>query len=99
MEVKGRRGRRRKQLLGDFKEKIRYWKLKEEELHLTVWRACLEGPMKLALRQIGGGKIRKNRVDSESKFRNFNSTVLHFGSVPFSCPYRSVSVAMSGNIN
>jgi hypothetical protein len=28
----GRRGRRRKQLLDDLKEKRRYWKLKEEAL-------------------------------------------------------------------
>jgi hypothetical protein len=34
----GRRGRRRKQLLYDIKEKIRYWKLKEESLDGTLWR-------------------------------------------------------------
>jgi hypothetical protein len=34
----GRRGRRRKQLLDDLKEKRRYWKLKEEALDHTVWR-------------------------------------------------------------
>jgi hypothetical protein len=36
MEVKGRRGRRREQLLDDLKEKRRY--LKEEALNRTVWR-------------------------------------------------------------
>jgi hypothetical protein len=36
--VMGRRGRRRKQLLDDFKEKKRYWKLKEEALDRTLWR-------------------------------------------------------------
>jgi hypothetical protein len=30
------RGRRRKQLLDDLKEKRRYWKLKEEALDLTM---------------------------------------------------------------
>jgi hypothetical protein len=35
----GRRGRRRKQLLDDLREKRRYWKLKEEALDRTVWRA------------------------------------------------------------
>jgi hypothetical protein len=30
IEVMGRRGRRRKQVLDDLKEKRRYWKLKEE---------------------------------------------------------------------
>jgi hypothetical protein len=34
----GRRGRRRKQLLDDLKEKIGYWKLKEEALDRTQWR-------------------------------------------------------------
>jgi hypothetical protein len=33
-----RRGRRRKQLLDDLKEKKRYWKLKEEALDHTLWR-------------------------------------------------------------
>jgi hypothetical protein len=36
--VTGKRGRRRKQLVDDFKEKIRYWKLKEEALDRTLWR-------------------------------------------------------------
>jgi hypothetical protein len=34
----GRRGRRLKQLQDDLKEKIRYWKLKEEALDRTLWR-------------------------------------------------------------
>jgi hypothetical protein len=38
IEMKGRRGRRRKQLLDDLKEKKRYWKLKEEALDRTLWR-------------------------------------------------------------
>ena len=33
-----RRGRRGKQLLDDLKEKIRYFKLKEEAQDRTVWR-------------------------------------------------------------
>jgi hypothetical protein len=36
IEMKGRRGRRRKKLLGDLQEKKRYWKLKEEALDRTV---------------------------------------------------------------
>jgi hypothetical protein len=35
----GRRGRRRKQLLDDLKEKRGYWKLKEEALDRTLWRS------------------------------------------------------------
>jgi hypothetical protein len=34
----GRRGRRRKQLLDDLKEKRRYWKLKEAALDCSLWR-------------------------------------------------------------
>jgi len=36
--VTGRRGRRRKQLLEDLKEKTRYWKLKDEALDCTLRR-------------------------------------------------------------
>jgi hypothetical protein len=32
------RGRRRKKLLDDLKEKSGYWKLTEEALDLTLWR-------------------------------------------------------------
>jgi hypothetical protein len=38
IEMTGRRGRRRKQLLDDLKENKRYWKLKEEALDPTLWR-------------------------------------------------------------
>jgi hypothetical protein len=38
IEMTGRRGGRRKQLLGDLKEKRRYWKLKEETLDRIIWR-------------------------------------------------------------
>jgi hypothetical protein len=38
IEMTGRRGRRRKQLLEDLQEKNRYYKLKEEALDLTLWR-------------------------------------------------------------
>jgi hypothetical protein len=38
IEVTGRRGRRRKQLLDDLKEKRRYCKFKEEALDSTLWR-------------------------------------------------------------
>jgi hypothetical protein len=38
IEMRGRRGRRRKQLLDDFKEKRIYCKLKEEALDRTLWR-------------------------------------------------------------
>jgi hypothetical protein len=38
IKVTGRRGRRRKQLLDDLKEKRGYWKLEEAALDRTVWR-------------------------------------------------------------
>ena len=39
IEVKGRRGRRRRKLLDDLKEKRGYSHLKEEALDRTMWRA------------------------------------------------------------
>jgi hypothetical protein len=33
-----RRRKRRKQLLDDFKEEIKYWNLKQETLVRTLWR-------------------------------------------------------------
>jgi hypothetical protein len=41
-EVNVTRGRRRRQLLDDLKEKREYWKLKEEELDLTLQEPVLE---------------------------------------------------------
>jgi hypothetical protein len=38
IETTGRRGRKRKQLLDNLKEKRRYWKFKEEALDRTLWR-------------------------------------------------------------
>jgi hypothetical protein len=39
IEVRGRRGRRRRKLLDDLKERIGYSHLKEEALYRTMWRA------------------------------------------------------------
>jgi hypothetical protein len=39
IEVTGRRGRRRRKLLGDLKERRGYSYLKEEAIDRTVWRA------------------------------------------------------------
>jgi hypothetical protein len=38
LEVMGRRGRRRKQLLDDHKKRKGYWKLKEEVVDRPVWK-------------------------------------------------------------
>jgi hypothetical protein len=43
VEVTGRQGRRRKQLLFDLKEGIEYWKLNEDLLDGSLWRAGLGG--------------------------------------------------------
>jgi hypothetical protein len=40
IEVTGRRGRRRRKLLDDLKERRGYYHLKEEALARTMWRAC-----------------------------------------------------------
>jgi len=40
IEVRGRRGRRRRKLLGDLEERRGYSHLKEEALDRTMWRAC-----------------------------------------------------------
>jgi len=39
IEVRGRRGRKRRKLLDDLKERREYSQLKEEALDRTVWRA------------------------------------------------------------
>jgi hypothetical protein len=41
IDVTGRRGKRRKQLVDDFKETRIYWKLKVEALDRTLWRRRL----------------------------------------------------------
>ena len=40
IEVTGRRGRRRRKLLDDLKDRRGYCHLKEEALDHTMWRAC-----------------------------------------------------------
>ena len=42
IEMTGRRGRRRKQLLDGLKEETEYWKLKEDALDRTLWRFRFE---------------------------------------------------------
>jgi hypothetical protein len=48
IEMTGRRGRRRKQLLDDLKEKRIYWKLKEKALDPTCGEVALEGATDLS---------------------------------------------------
>ena len=50
IEVTGRQGRRRKKLLGDFKETRGCWKLKDEALDRIVWRILFGIAYVLAIR-------------------------------------------------
>jgi hypothetical protein len=52
LEGKGRLGRRPKQLLDYFKEKRRYWNLKEVALDCTLWRTRFGRSYWLVARQI-----------------------------------------------
>jgi hypothetical protein len=51
MEVTGRRGRRRRKLLDDLKERRGYCHLKEEALDRTMWRAGRGRGFGLVVRQ------------------------------------------------
>jgi hypothetical protein len=51
IEMTGRRGRSRKQLLDDLKEKRRYWKLKEEALDRILCRTRFGGDYGPVVRQ------------------------------------------------
>src|SRR5215469_5803171 len=48
MEVTRRRGRKRRKLLDDLKDRRGYSHLKEEALDRTVWRNCFGGGLNLA---------------------------------------------------
>jgi len=51
MEVTRRRGRRRRKLLDDLKDRIEYCHLKEEALDRTMWRHRFGGGFGLVVRQ------------------------------------------------
>jgi len=53
IEVTGRRGRRRRKLLDDLKERRRYFHLKEEALDRTMWRARFGRGFGPVVRQTG----------------------------------------------
>jgi hypothetical protein len=53
IEEKGRRGRRRTQLLDGLREKRRYWKLKEKALARPVWRTLCGRTYGPVVRPIG----------------------------------------------
>jgi hypothetical protein len=52
IEVTGRRGRRRRELLDELKERRGYSHLKEEALDRTMWRARFGGGFGPVVRQI-----------------------------------------------
>jgi len=51
MEVTKRRGRRRRKLLDDIKNRRGYCHLKEEALDRTMWRHCFGGGFETVVRQ------------------------------------------------
>ena len=51
MEVTGRRGRRRRKLLDDLKDRRGFSHLKEEALDRPMWRACFGRGFRLVVRQ------------------------------------------------
>jgi hypothetical protein len=51
IEVKGKRGRRSKQILDDLKETKGYWKLKKDALDRTLWRSRFGRSYGLVIRQ------------------------------------------------
>jgi hypothetical protein len=51
IEVTGRRGRRRRKLLDDLKERRGYSHLKEEALDRTMWRVCFGRGFGLVVRR------------------------------------------------
>jgi hypothetical protein len=55
--VTWRRGRRRKRLLGELKEKRGYWKLKEEATDLTVRRTCFGSRCGPVVKQTVGANL------------------------------------------
>ena len=52
IEVKRRRGRRRKKLLNDLKDRRGYCQLQEEALDGTMWRNHLEGALDLSFNRL-----------------------------------------------
>jgi hypothetical protein len=53
IEMGGRRGRRRKQLLDAVKEAREYWKLKRKAIDYTLWGTCFgrnSGPVERQIR-------------------------------------------------
>ena len=68
MEVRGRRGRWRKQQMDELKEKRGYWILKEEAVDRTVWRTGLGWDYGPATRQTTKEIITKNEFRFSTYF-------------------------------
>jgi len=74
-ELMGRRGRRHKQLPNNLKENRRYWKLKEEALHCTLWSTCFGkgyGPVVRQTREEKGHT--KHKLETAPGKFSFHST-------------------------
>jgi hypothetical protein len=82
IEVKGRRGRRRRKLLNDLKERRVYSHLKEEALDRKIWRACFGRGLDFCMTdyQINESGSFFNRRFGQIRFheksvRSYNSTL------------------------
>jgi hypothetical protein len=56
VEVSERRGRRRKQLLGDLREMKEYWKMEKEVLDCTLWRTGFGSGYEPVVKVAGGDR-------------------------------------------
>ena len=71
IEITGRRGRRRKQLLDEVKEKRRYWELKREALDCTLWRTCFGKGCEPVIRQTADRMAATIATELHSEWNTF----------------------------
>jgi len=76
IEVRGRRGIRRKQLLDELKETRGYWKLKEEALDRTLWRTRFGRGCRPVVRQIRAEVPKLSRFTAPLVFQQFFTALL-----------------------
>jgi hypothetical protein len=85
IEETGRRGRRRKQLLGDIKKTRRFWKLKEDALHGILWRTRFGKGMDLSHDILRDKDEEQNNLHSKDSVRG--SKRMKFASITKSCQW------------
>ena len=90
IEVKGREGRGLKQLLNDLKEKIKYWKLKEETPDRTLWRSRLEEAMNLSCDRVLSEHALRTNLRINSNCVQHNSILVVFVLFSVRCELNSL---------